>query len=127
MTQTSCGKEIRGTVRTELLARNSQSLSSKDSHTYAIPRPAGRSGIGYAGVQSGRTLLGHFPSGSCPSVRKVGILNWNAGNLHRNSSLVDAICGNWSLALLQEASTTVGQGKAKERGTSRVLFIICML
>ncbi len=46
----------------------------------------------------------------------MSVLNWNGGNLGRNSSLLDFICGNWMLVLLQEASTTLGQSLAGSRG-----------
>ena len=59
----------------------------------------------------------NFRQPSTTKVNYLSLLNWNAGNLHRNTALIDFICGNFSLALIQEASTTKGQALAASRGT----------
>ena len=46
----------------------------------------------------------------------MSLLNWNAGDVDRNETLLDFICGNWMLALLQEASTKCGKTLAASSG-----------
>ncbi len=45
----------------------------------------------------------------------MSLLNWNAGNLQRNPSLLEFMCGNCAVGLIQEASTTLGQSLANYR------------
>ena len=88
------------------------------------PRPGRFVGIGDDRARHDRALLlenslsteKDFPEPSTTTVSKVMVLNWNAGNLVRNSSLIDFICGPFSLCLLQESSTTLGQVLAESRG-----------
>ena len=80
------------------------------------PRPGRFVGIGDNSARQDRTLLlenalsteKDFPEPSTTTVSKVMLLNWNAGNVNRNSSLINFICGPFSLCFLQESSTTLG-------------------
>ena len=88
----------------------------------ATPRRGRRVGLGDQARQK-RTLLleesltseWDFPDPSTTMVPKLMLLNWNAGNLVRNPSLIDFVCGPFSLCLLQESSTTLGQSLAESR------------
>ena len=81
-----------------------------------------RVGLGHRARQN-RTLLFEeplisetdFPDLSTITVSKLMVLNWNAGNLVRNLSLVDLVCGPFSLCFLQESSTTLGEPVAESR------------
>ena len=93
--------------------------------TAAIPRPSRHAGIGVDSGSQGRQLLlgkkpllkeNDFPQPSTDAITYMSLLNWNAGLLNRNTALIDSICGNWMLVLLQESSTTLGQELAASRG-----------
>ena len=91
--------------------------------TVATPRPSRHAGLGGASGSQDRQMLvrpllteSAFPQPSTTKINYVSLLNWNAGYLNRNTSLIDFMCGNWTLVLLQEASTTLGQALAASRG-----------
>ena len=91
--------------------------------TLATPRLCPHAGPDWAPSCQHRQMLDRplltesdFPQPSTTKINYVSLLNWNAGYLNRNTSLIDFICGNWTLVLLQEASTTLGQALAASRG-----------
>ena len=79
-------------------------------------------GLGHRARQN-RTLLFEeplisetdFPDLWIITVSKLMVLNWNVRNLVRNLSLVDLLCGPFSLCLLKGSSTTLGEPVAESR------------
>ena len=103
------------------------SQSSNADPTVAIrlatPRLSQSAGVGCDRARQDRQMLDRplltesdFPQPSTTTIGYMSLLNWNAGYLNRNRALIDFICGNWMLVLLQESSTTLGQTLAASRG-----------
>ena len=87
------------------------------------PRPSRSPGLGVDSRTRDTQMLDRpllteraFPQRSTTTTAYMSLLNWNAGVLNRNNTLINLLCDNWMLLLLQEASPTLGEALAASRG-----------